>query len=89
MNSSEQSLNRKQTVQIDSPASSGGQGKYIQLEHVIAGYLRQIWDNNDWFYKGLHGFRPGSSCASQVITVCQDTADFLDEGVGIRDVSGK
>jgi len=30
-------------VQIDSPASSGGQGKYMQMEHVIAGYLRQVW----------------------------------------------
>ena len=23
-----------------------------QLEHVIAGYLRQVWDKNDWFYEG-------------------------------------
>jgi len=23
-----------------------------QLEHVIAGYLRQVWDKNDWLYKG-------------------------------------
>jgi len=21
-----------------------------QLEHVIAGYLRQVWDKNDWLY---------------------------------------
>jgi len=54
-----------------------------QLEHVIAGYLRQIWDKNDWLYEGQHGFRPGYSCESQVITVCPDTAQSLDEGVGI------
>ena len=23
-----------------------------QLEHVIAGYLRQVWDRNDWLYEG-------------------------------------
>jgi len=54
-----------------------------QLEHVTAGYLRQVWDKNDWLYKGQHGFRPGYSCESQVITVCQDTADSLDERVDI------
>jgi hypothetical protein len=54
-----------------------------QMEHVIAGYLRQVWDKNDWLYEGQHGFRPGYSCESQVITVCQDTADSLDEGVSI------
>ena len=30
-----------------------------QLEHVIAGYLRQVWDKNDYVYEGEHGFRPG------------------------------
>jgi len=54
-----------------------------QPEHVTAGYLRQVWDTNDWLYKGQHGFRPGYSCESQVITVCQDIADSLDEGVNI------
>jgi len=54
-----------------------------QLEHVIAGCLRQVWDKNDWLYEGQHGFRPRYSRESQVITVCQDTADSLDEGVGI------
>ena len=54
-----------------------------QLEHVIAGYLRQVWDKNDWLYEGQHGFRPGYSCKNQVITVCQDITDSLDEGVGI------
>jgi hypothetical protein len=33
---------------------------------------------NDWLYEGQHGFRPGYSCESQIITVCQDIADALD-----------
>jgi hypothetical protein len=28
-----------------------------------------------------HGFRPGYSCESQIVRVCQDIADALDEGV--------
>ena len=54
-----------------------------QMEHVIAGYLRQFWDKNHWLYEGEHGFRPGYSCESHVFTVCQDVADLLDEGLGI------
>jgi retron-type reverse transcriptase len=50
------------------------------MEHVIASFLRQVWDKNDWLYDGQHGFRPGYSCESQVITVCQDIADSLDDG---------
>jgi hypothetical protein len=23
-----------------------------QMEHVIASYLRQVWDKNDWLYEG-------------------------------------
>ena len=34
-----------------------------------------------WLYEGQHGFRPGYSYESQVVTVCQDIADSLDEGV--------
>ena len=34
-----------------------------------------------WLYEGQHGFRPGHSCDSQVVTVCQDIADSLDEGI--------
>ena len=41
-----------------------------QMEHVIASYLRQVWDKNYWLYEGQHGFRPGYSRKSQVITVC-------------------
>jgi hypothetical protein len=51
-----------------------------QTEHAIASYLRQVWDKNDWLYEGQHGFRPGYSCESQVITVCQDIADSVDNG---------
>jgi len=36
-----------------------------QMEHVIASYLRQMWDKNDWLYERQHGFRPGYSCESQ------------------------
>jgi len=35
-----------------------------QLEHVIAGYLRPVWDKNDCLYKGQHGFRTGYCCES-------------------------
>jgi len=50
------------------------------MEHVIASYLRQVWDKNDWLYQSQHGFRPGYSCESQIIAVCQDIADSLDNG---------
>ena len=39
-----------------------------------------MWDKNDWLYEGQHGFRPGYSCESQIITVCQNIADCLDNG---------
>jgi len=39
-----------------------------------------VWDKNDWLYEGQHEFRPGYSCESQVITVCQDVADSLNNG---------
>jgi hypothetical protein len=52
-----------------------------KMEHVIAGYLRHVWDTSDWLYEGQHDFRPGYSCESQVVTVCQDIADSLDEEV--------
>jgi len=51
-----------------------------QIIHVIASYLRHVWDKNDRLYEGQHGFRPGYSCESQVITECKDTADSLDNG---------
>jgi hypothetical protein len=51
-----------------------------QMEHVIAAYLRHVWEMSGWLYEGEHDFRPGYSCESQVVTVCQDIADSLDEG---------
>jgi hypothetical protein len=52
-----------------------------QMEHVIAGYIRQVWEDSDWFYEGQHGFKPGYSCKSQIIIICQDISDSLDEAV--------
>jgi len=51
------------------------------MEHVIAGYLRQVWEMSGWLYEGQHGFRPVYSRESQVVTFCQDIADSLDEEV--------
>jgi hypothetical protein len=51
-----------------------------KMEHFIASYLRQVWDKSDWLYEDQQGFRLGYSCKSQVIMVCQDTADSLDNG---------
>jgi hypothetical protein len=53
---------------------------FKQMEQVTASYLRQVWVQNDWLYEEQHGFRPGYSCESQVITVCQDIADSMDNG---------
>ena len=52
-----------------------------QMEYIIAGYLRKIWEMSGWLYEGQHDFRPGYTWESQVVTVCQDIADSLDEGV--------
>ena len=51
------------------------------MEHVTAGYLKQAWEMCGWLYEGQHGFRTGYSCKSQLVMVCQDIADSLDEGV--------
>jgi hypothetical protein len=50
-----------------------------QMGHVIAGYVRQVWDDRDLLYEGQHSFRPGYSCESQIITGCQDISHSLDE----------
>ena len=42
-----------------------------------------MWEVNDRLYEGQHGFRPGFSCESQVMTVCQDISDLLDIGVRV------
>ena len=57
-----------------------------ELEHAVAGYLRQVWDKNVWFCEGQRGFRLGYLCESQVFTVCQDIADSLDDGVGVDEI---
>jgi hypothetical protein len=49
------------------------------LEHVIAGYLRKVWEKNDWLHEGQHGFRPGYSCVSHHTA---PRHNWLDEGVG-------
>ena len=54
-----------------------------QMEHVIAGYMRQVWEKSDWLYEGQHGFRPGYLCESQIITVFQDISDSLDEATRV------
>jgi len=53
------------------------------MEHVIASYLRQVWVKDNWLYEGQHGFRLGYSRESQVIAVCQDIAESLDNRDGI------
>jgi len=50
-----------------------------EMEHVIASYLRHVWDKNDWLYEDQHGFSPGYSCEIQVITVCQNIVDSMDK----------
>ena len=32
-----------------------------KMELVIAGYIRQVWEDGDWLYEGQYGFRPGYS----------------------------
>jgi hypothetical protein len=54
-----------------------------QLEHVIAGYLMQSWDKNDWLYDREHGFRPGFSYGCQLTTVYQAITDYLVKGFRI------
>jgi hypothetical protein len=52
-----------------------------RIEHIMAPYLREIWVKKNQLFAGQHGLRLGFSCRSLVITVCQDTADFLDNTV--------
>jgi hypothetical protein len=53
------------------------------MEHIIAGSLRQVWDKSEWLYVGQHGCRPAYSCESQIVTVCQNKVDSLNEGARI------
>jgi hypothetical protein len=52
------------------------------MEHVIAGYLRQVLDTNKWLYEDQHNFRLGYSFERQIVTVCHIT-DSLVEGTRI------
>jgi hypothetical protein len=54
------------------------------MEHIIASYLGKIWDKKDLLFEGQHAYRLGYSCESQVIMVCKDTADSLDNGSRIN-----
>jgi hypothetical protein len=51
------------------------------MEHIKAGYLRKAWEMSGSLYEGQNVFRPGYSCESQIVMVCQDIADALDEVV--------
>ena len=53
------------------------------MEHVIAGYIQQGWEDRDWLYEGQHGSRQGYSCESQIITVSQDISDSLGEATSL------
>jgi hypothetical protein len=53
------------------------------MEHVIAGYI-QVWEHRDWLYKRQHGFRLGYMGESQILTVCQDISDSLDEATRLE-----
>jgi len=41
---------------------------------------KAVWDMSEWLYEGQRGFRPGYAYESQIMTVCQDVANSLDEG---------
>ena len=47
----------------------------LQMEHVISGYIRQVWDTNIWSYEDQHGIIPGYPCESQIVSVCQDISE--------------
>ena len=51
------------------------------MEHVIAGYLTDVWEMSRWLYDSQCGFGPGYSCESQLVTVCHNISDSMDEGV--------
>jgi hypothetical protein len=56
------------------------------MEHAIAGHLRHVWDTSGCLYEGQHCFRPGYTCESQSVAICQNIADSLNEG-GRTDVA--
>jgi hypothetical protein len=56
-----------------------------QMQHVIAGYIRQVWENSDWLYEGQHGVRPGYSCKSQIISLSRHIGRPIRRGQVRRD----
>ena len=42
---------------------------FKQMEHVTAGYIRQVWEDRDWLYVGQHGFSPRYSRESQITSL--------------------
>jgi hypothetical protein len=52
-----------------------------QMDHVLAGYLREVWEMSGWLYEGQQAFRPGYFCENPVVTVCQEISHSLEEGV--------
>jgi len=48
------------------------------MEHVLASYLRQLWDKNYRLYDVQHLFGTEYSCEIEVITACHLIAESLD-----------
>jgi hypothetical protein len=55
-----------------------------EIEHVVAGYVSQVWEESDWLYEWQNGFKQGYSCENQIITICQDIEDSLAEAITHR-----
>jgi hypothetical protein len=53
------------------------------MKHVVAECLKQAWDTNKLLNESQQGLRPKYTCGSQIVRVCQDIADTLDEGARI------
>jgi len=53
------------------------------MEHVLTGFT-YMWENRDLFYEGQHGSRPGYSCGSQIIIICHDISESLDEAARLE-----
>jgi hypothetical protein len=52
-------------------------------ERTVTGYPRQVWDTNTRLCKEQHTFGPGYTLENQIVTVCQDIDDSLDEGARV------
>ena len=56
------------------------------MEHVLAGYIRQVWEERVWLYEEQHSFRSGYSYESQIITVCRDISYSLNEATRMEGI---